>query len=560
MGRWIFGREKRKEIEEKKEERDSVLAKSVEANVTLAVNSQTVARHADAASEFVKAYTGRNNQAGGALKQDMQKSLKGISEGKINPNYADSNRKQQAGYAAEVMDVAKRNAEEKLKGSDKRYARADDVNGHKINETKHDIILIDKGGNEILGPDGQSQGVQMKFVKMGKSPEETASALTSSKFRNKYPDGEYCVAKDKYEGVKTALQDKEAKLQGQIDRANQKGDTALAAKKQEELEYTQKVREKLVASKNTEEEVLATVDNPLKWSAGEIAKMSHDAGVDCAKSAATITFVSSFARNLSGYLKGDIDEETALKNLAKDTTKAAAGAYVTGAVSTAISATLMESSNQMVSNFVTQHPNSPAYVVSFLTQSFSIIGKRMKGEITDEQCFREIGKTALVMGGSIAGKALGTAAGTAMGKAVGGTLGAALGPVGAMVGSFIGSVVVSAAVDVIGRELDAIKRANVLLHAQRERLEEAKSRYESLCKELDEYDRIFRETYMRHTEELRSVLGDSIRGMAYALHMKDADSFIVQTNQITGAFGQTAQFNSVSEFKTMVKNRVPLDL
>jgi len=305
---------------------------------------------------------------------------------------------------------------------------------------------------------------------------------------------------------------------------------------------------------------LSATQQPMLWTAENVVEMSNKAGIECAKSAAAITFVSSFARNLSGYLKGDISEETALKNLAKDTVKGTATAYVTGFANTAISSALMSSSNEIVRNFVTQYPNSPAYVISFMTQSLSIIAKRMNGEITDEQCFKEIGKTALVMGGSIAGKVIGTSVGTALGSSVGGTLGAALGPIGAAVGAFIGSVVVSTTIDVIGREISNLKRTKILLKEQRLRLEEAELKYEKLCNELDEYDRMFRETYIAHTEELRMVLGDSIIGMAYALRLNDADSFIANTNNITAAFGQKTQFNNVSEFKKMVSEKTPLEL
>lgn len=551
-----------------KENGDSVVQKAVEANISLAANSQTISRHAGAASEYIKAYTGKNYQASGALKGDMQKSLKGIAEGNINQDYANQNVRQQAGYSAEVMEVAERNAEEILKGSDKRYARADDVKGHKINETKNDIVLLDDKGNEILGPDGQAQGMQMKFIKMDKSPEDLAKRLTDSEFRTKYPDGNYCVPSEKYDGVKAALADKEAKLQTQIDKAKQSGNTELAAKKQQELDYVRKVDDNLEKSKVTGQESVEARLNPAEWTAGKVAKMSHEAGIECAKTTAAITFVTSFARNISDYLKGDIDEETALKNLAKDTAKGAASAYVMGASSAALSAAFQNSSNQFLNNLATNYPDSPAYIISFSVQTFSIISKRLKGEITDAECFGQIGKTAAVMGGSIAGKAIGTKVGTAVGAKVGtaiggkvgATVGCALGPVGAMVGAFVGSVIVSTAIDTIGAEINNLKIANGMLKEQRQRVAEVKARYEDLCKELDEYDRRFRETYIAYTEELRAVMGEAITGMAYALQLNDPDMFIVHTNNITHALGEETQFSSVSEFKTMVENQIPLKL
>jgi len=572
MERKLFFLKRNKNIDDKektdREHSNSVVQKAVESNISLAANSQTISRHAGAASEYIKAYTGKNYQATGALKGDMQKSLSSIANGDINPDYANQNVRQQAGYSAEVMEVAERNAEEILKGSDKRYARADDVKGHKINETKNDIVLLDDKGNEILGPDGQSQGTQMKFIKIDKPPADLAKRLTDSEFRAKYPDGNYCVPSDKYEGVKTALAEKEAKLQTQVDRAKQSGNTELAAKKQEELDYVRKVDENLEKSKVTGQDSVVARLQPVEWTAGKVVRMSHEAGIECTKTTATITFVTSFARNLSDYLKGDIDEKTALKNLAKDTLKGAAGAYALGASSTALSAAFQNSSNQFLNNLATNYQESPAYIITFSVQTFSIITKRLNGEITDAECFMQIGKTAAVMGGSIAGKAIGTKVGTAVGTKVGTTIGgklgttvgSALGPVGAMVGAFVGSVVVSTAIDTIGAEINNIKIAKKMIGEQRQRLAEVKARYADLCKELDEYDRRFRETYMAYTEELRVVLGESIAGMAYALHVNNPDMFIVHTNNITHVLGEETQFDSVREFKAIVENQIPLKL
>ena len=61
-------------------------------------------KYSEAGREYAKAYSGYD----GSLEKELQKSLSGIANGKNNlPG--------QRGYAAEVQDVAKRNAEEILK-------------------------------------------------------------------------------------------------------------------------------------------------------------------------------------------------------------------------------------------------------------------------------------------------------------------------------------------------------------------------------------------------------------------------------------------------------------
>lgn len=79
--------------------------------ISLGFNAGNLERHGDAGREFVKAFSGHDGVTG----QELQKSLSRIASGK--PNMPG-----QRGYAAEVQDVAKRNAEEILKGSNIRYS------------------------------------------------------------------------------------------------------------------------------------------------------------------------------------------------------------------------------------------------------------------------------------------------------------------------------------------------------------------------------------------------------------------------------------------------------
>ena len=64
---------------------------------------ETVSRYGSAAAEFIKAYTGVDNEKGVTL----SKGLKKISEYKINPENFEENTRQQAGFSAEVMITAK---------------------------------------------------------------------------------------------------------------------------------------------------------------------------------------------------------------------------------------------------------------------------------------------------------------------------------------------------------------------------------------------------------------------------------------------------------------------
>ncbi len=550
----FFQSEKEKQqIEESEKSKEKAMNsdRSIESAVFIQMNADSMGRYASAATEYHKAYSGINYQAQGSQKMEMEKSLSKIHNMKRTNDY-DRNLKQQSGFAAEVMEVADKNAQEIAHGGNRRYSRTDDMQGHKVNETRTDVVLLDENGNEILGADGNVLGYQMKYVKIGKTPEETANELVSNKFREKYPDGKYCVAKDKYEGIKMSLTDQETNLQKQIDRMTQDGNTQKAAELKEKQDYVRKVRDNLVQGAASEEEAMYSVEHPKEWRNSKIAQMSNEAGIECAKSAATTTAVISLVRNVAGFLKGDVDGKEAVKNIAKDTAKSAASGYVFGYANTVIASSLQNSSTEMLRTFAVKYPNAPAQIIAFTTQSISVIGKTLSGELSTEECFFQLGKIGAVMAGSGVGRKIGEQFGKMIGQAYG--------PVGAMVGSFIGSVVTSVAIDVIGAQLQRLKMSNALLEQESQRLEEVKTRYEEICRVQDEFDRQFRETYIAYTEKLRAVMGDAVLGMAHALKLQDADAFIEHANSVTHTLGEKTQFHSVNEFEKLVANKITLEL
>ena len=179
--------------------------KNIEDQIALGINAGNLERHSDAGREFVKAFSGYDGTTG----KQLQKSLSGIANGK--PNMPG-----QRGYAAEVQDVAKRNAEEILKESGIRYSRVDDLPGHAVNETPFDIMAIDTKGNEIA-----SLGTQMKFNQG--NPADVVDTLVGKNFREKYPHAQYSVPADRYDAIKQAMADKASSLEEQLENARKKG-------------------------------------------------------------------------------------------------------------------------------------------------------------------------------------------------------------------------------------------------------------------------------------------------------------------------------------------------
>lgn len=499
--------------------------KNIEDQVALGINAGNLERHSDAGREFVKAFSGYDGTTG----QELQKSLSGIASGK--PNMPG-----QRGYAAEVQDVAKRNADEILKGSDIRYSRVDDLAGHAVNETPFDIMAVDAKGNEII-----SLGSQMKFNQG--DPADVVDTLVGKKFREKYPHAQYSVPADRYDAIKQAMADKASSLEEQLEKARSNGNVQLANTLEERLEYVKDAEKKLVKSKLTLAEAEKAVLDPRGTTAKEVVQLGHDAGVQYAKSAAVIKGSMTFARCLNKVVNGEMTADEAAAEIAVETTKGALIGYATGQANTALSAVMRNSSKEALRKL--GGSSAPAQIVTFTTSVFRIVNDRMEGKITDEECFHNIAKSGVGVIGTFKAGAIGEVAGKAIGKKIGGTMGAFGGPVGAIVGSVVAGVVIDATYDY------AVKTLKAPGIARQERLQ-IERECEELHLQLEQYRESFRNTYIAHTNELVGIFGNSLRNMALAINMNDADSFIMSANTITKALGGTAQFDTVDEFEAFL--------
>jgi len=170
-------------------------------DVSLAANAETLGRYSEAGKQFKVAYDGIDN----ATRQELKKGLKSISKSRVNPEFQDTNIKQQAGFSAEVKTVARENAESIIDGKKTRSTRTDDMQkqsdgkGHAVggtNEELYDVAEIGANGTYIEGT-----ARQLKYV--GGNPQECANKLLSSKF-DKYRDADVSieVPSDFYDEVK----------------------------------------------------------------------------------------------------------------------------------------------------------------------------------------------------------------------------------------------------------------------------------------------------------------------------------------------------------------------
>ena len=102
--------------------------------------AETVRRYGSAVKEHLVAYSGMDNEAGVKL----TRGLKSVSESKINPDFAENNIKQQAGFSAEIKSAARGNAENIINKKPARIRRTDDLGS--VNDQIRDLVEV--------GPDG----------------------------------------------------------------------------------------------------------------------------------------------------------------------------------------------------------------------------------------------------------------------------------------------------------------------------------------------------------------------------------------------------------------------
>ena len=203
---------------------------------------ETVQRYGSAAKQHLVAYSGVDNEAGTTL----VKGLKQIAEEKINPDYKYQNISQQAGFSAEVKDVARTNAESIIKGETTRKIRTDDLG--RVNDPLYDTVSIDANGNIIKG-----SGAQMKFLGASeKDPTRAGDAaralekLQSKKFE-KYleHDAKIDVPSDQYDRMINEANGKIEELSRQLENQKNAGNTTQVQKIQDKIDKLEKIKRNL---------------------------------------------------------------------------------------------------------------------------------------------------------------------------------------------------------------------------------------------------------------------------------------------------------------------------
>lgn len=373
----------------------------------------------------------------GAL-NDIQKMLSGevngnktlglndIKKWKINENYQDQNIRQHAGFAAEIISVAKENLRAKFDNTGITTSRADDLPaeyGFKKNDQFVDKVRMDKDGNII-------ETIQMKFV--GNTPVENLRKLMSKKYDKYFESGKVDkieIPKDFYDDVKKLIPQEKSRLERQLDRVKADGKTDVTTGIENRIKRLDKIDKMLEKSTVRSDEARYATLHPQRYAAQLFAKdyikAGHETGKDVGASGACITLALSTVDNFRDVVKGECTVKDAVKNIGKDTAKSGALGYSTGFISGGVARAMSQSCHELIRS--ASKTGIPGAAVSFVVDAYDSVVDYAKGEISGGELAKDAGRSVAGIAGSmgasaVAGAALGSfvpGAGTVVGAGVG---------------------------------------------------------------------------------------------------------------------------------------------
>lgn len=487
--------------------------------------SETVQRYGNAAKQHYVAYSGVDNESG----KKLVKGLKQIAEEKVNPDYEFQNIHQQAGFSAEVKDVARSNADRIIKGDLNRKIRTDDLG--RVNDPLYDTVTIDANGNIVDG-----SGAQMKFLgasEMNPTGENDAvralEKLQSRKFE-KYleHDVKIDVPSDQYDEM---IQEANARIEGlarQLENQKNNGNIEQVKRIQERIDRLEIIKKNLRKSTVSSDDAVFARMHPELSTAIDVAKISHKAGIQTAKLAAVIGGSVSIVKNLVSVCKGEIEPDDTVINVAKDTATTTAVGYGTGFAGTALKGAMQNSKSQYVQTL--SKTNIAGTIVAVTVSASKTLARYFRGEISGVECMETLGEQGMGMVSSAMFSVIGQMA-------------IPVPVVGGLIGGMVGYALSSATYGVLVQSLKEEK----LAHEQRTQIEKI---CEEHIKMIREYRTEMESIINEYLIDSMDIFRESFTGIKDALAIGDVDWFIESTNTITESFGGKTSFSNMEEFNT----------
>lgn len=487
--------------------------------------TEVVQRYGSAVKEHFVAYSGVDNETG----EQLKKGLKDIAKAKVNPEYKDTNLKQQAGFAAENKYTARQNAENIINKNETRVHNTDVKGSGSYNEL-FDHIITDENGIVI------SQE-QMKFV--GSDPKACLERLESKKFQ-KYldADAKITVPSDYYQGILEEAQKSIDSLEEQLKHAKESGNTELEKSLKERLDKYKKIKASVKDSGVSNDEALEARLHPKISTAKDIVKVAHRAGVEQAVYGTAIGGGISMVKNIVAVVKGEKNPEEAGLSLIKDTGVAAGTSYATAFAGSVIKGGMQNSASETVQSLA--KTNLAATIVTTTLETGKTLKSYFTGDISGVECLEELGE-----------KGVGQLSATMFAAA--GQILIPIPVVGAMIGSMVGYALSSACYKEL---LGALKEAK-LAHEERLRIEKE---CEEAIKMIVQFREEMNEAIEQYLKDMRETFSSELEKGEKEIWKDDIDAFISAANNMSVKLGKKPQFSTFKEFDAFMGTETTLKL
>lgn len=501
------------------------------ANTLIGVSlHETVGRFGSASAEFLKGLRGVDQQTG----QVFNRNLRDIAKARINPDYAEHNIAQQAGYAAEVVKTSRENAEHIINRSGTRVSRTEDVPGYGANHTHFDHVELFED-KVVAGSHSQMKFVNDPVDLMRKIAEGEGG---SKKDLSRYLEADWLdLPSEQVEQAKQVCRERAADLRNQAERVAANGDEALAARLRQKADNYDRLEGKVRDAGFSREQARDYRLEPELQTLKDIGRVSHRAGLEGARFGAAIGGSISLVTNLVALHSGDKALSQAASDVALETVQSAGIGYATAFAGATIKGFMQQSSSAHLRSL--SSTSLPTLAVSISLALGNTVSRYAGGEIDEQQMLEEVGATAYGM--------LSSTVFSAVGQVV-----IPIPVVGAMVGSMVGYTVSNLFYQSFLQALHQQRATREHYLFIREKCEAAR--------EVAQSYRLRIETLISHkTEAFGADCSVLIAALAGCDDL-DADVFAQRINDFAAQLGTKLQFASRKEFDTFMASDEPLTL
>ncbi|MGL2668320.1 hypothetical protein ACQJ6X_02215 [Helicobacter pylori] len=467
--------------------------------------------------------------------------LEEISKRKVNSNYIKQNINQQAGYSAEIKEQARVNEHNILAGKRERIVQYDNLSSGQKAQVKnlcpnyatpsknHEIVdyaSVDKKRNVIPGTLTQS-----KFV--GKNGEECFKKLLSKDYKKYFENGaKMKIARNHYGDFQRAVNTRIKSLESQIAKQKGLGNFQKAAILEEKLQKCKTIKAHTRPASATKAEAIEARLNPNLSTAKDVARVSHQAGMNAAQTGALIGGGVSLITNVYECVANGKDPIKALKHTAIATLKGGALSYGSAFASSSLGGLMQSSANKVIQSL--GKGSLPAMIVGACVTNATVLTRYFSGKIDKTEFRKQLVKanTTLVSSGAMA------------------VAGQALIPipvVGALVGGFVGAILSETCFNAFLKAREEAKLA-------RQRRIEIERECHEFIKLLEAYQNQFKEVFERYFHETTRFFNQNFDELERALYAGDADLAIAVNNKIQERLGQKPLFNNTQEFLELMNN------